>query len=64
VLVGVIPNLDKIPKGNQMKVKIIKIGTIEFKVNINGTQISTISTNSVENLTLTNVNAIKAIVGS
>ena len=47
-----------------MKVKIIKIGTIEFKVNINGTQISTISTNSVENLTLTNVNAIKAIVGS
>jgi len=55
---------DKLPKGNQMKVKIIKIGTIEFKVNINGTQISTISTNSVENLTLTNVNAIKAIVGS
>ncbi len=49
-----------------MKVKIIKIGTIEFKVNINinGTQVSTISTNSVENLTLTNVNAIKAIVGS
>jgi len=55
---------EKLPKGNQMKVKIIKIGTIEFKVNINGTQISTISTNSVENLTLTNVNAIKAIVGS
>ena len=58
---------DKLPKGNQMKVKIIKIGQVEFKVNIKVNikdgQISTISTDSVESLTNNNVNAIKAIIG-
>ena len=50
-----------------MKVKIIKIGQVEFKVNIKVNikdgQISTISTDSVESLTNNNVNTIKAIMG-
>lgn len=46
-----------------MKVRIIKIGQIEFNVNIKDGQISTISTDSVESLTNNNVNAIKAIIG-
>jgi len=47
-----------------MNVRIIKIGQNEFNVNIKDGQVSTVSTDLVENLTTVNVNAIKAIVGS
>lgn len=47
-----------------MSVKLFKIGDIDFKVNIINNKISTISTDYVENLTMNNVNTIKAIVGA
>jgi len=47
-----------------MNVRIIKIGQDEFNVNIKDGQVSSVSTDLVENLTNNNINAIKAIVGT
>lgn len=47
-----------------MNTRIIKIGHIEFNVNIKDGHVSTISTDFVKNFTDDNVNAIKAIVES